>query len=233
MSDSLRPHGPQHTRLPCPSPSPGACSNSCPLSQWCHPTISSSVIPFSHLLSFKASRSFPVSWLFPSEGQSIGVSASASILPVNFQGWFPLGLIGLISLLSKGLCRVFFSTKTQSHQFFGAQPSVWSNSHIHTWLLEKPSLWLYRPFWWSNGTNKILYAPGPMRKEQWPHKRLSQTFLWVFGSLWQRHESTVACCGVRDTDWHKSFWRRLPLPLPFGLREGTQHHPSTEIGLKI
>ena len=222
MSDSLRPHGPQHTRLPCPSPSPGACSNSCPLSRWCHPTISSSVVPLSScLLSFKAPGSFPVSWLFPSGGQSIGLSASASILPMNFQGWFPLGLTGLISLLSKGLSRVFFSAKIQSHQFFGAQPSVLSNSHIHTWLLEKPLLWLHRLFWWSNGTNKILYAPGPRRKEQWPHKRVSQTFLWVFGSLWQRHESTVACCGDRDTDWHKSFWRRLPLS--YHLASGREH----------
>ena len=159
MSDSLWPHRTQHTRLPCPSPSPGAYSNSCPLSRWCHPTISPSVIPFSScLLSFKALGSFPVSWLFPSGGQSITLSASASILPMNFQGWGPLGLTGLISLLSKGLSRVFFSTKIQSHQFFGAQPSLWSNSHIYTLLLEKPSLWLYRPFWWSNGTNKTVHT---------------------------------------------------------------------------
>ena len=107
MSDSLWPHGPQHARLPCPSPSPGACSNSCWLSQWCHPTISSSVIPFfSSLQSFPASGSFPKSWLSTSGGQSIGASASASVLPMNIQGWFLLELIGLIFLLFKILARV-------------------------------------------------------------------------------------------------------------------------------
>ena len=109
MSDSLQPHGLQHDRLPCPSPSPGVCSNSCPLSQWCHPTISSSVVPFSCPQSFPASGSFPMSRLFQSGAQSIGVSASASVLLMNTQGWFPLGLTGLISLLSKGLSRVFSS----------------------------------------------------------------------------------------------------------------------------
>ena len=116
MSDSLQHHGLQHARLPCPSPSPGACSNSCPLSQWCHPTISSSVIPFSSCLqSFPVSGSFPMSWLFPSGRQSIGASASASVLPMNIQGWFLLGLTGLISLQSKGLSRVF-NTTVQKHQ---------------------------------------------------------------------------------------------------------------------
>ena len=139
MSDSLRPHGLQHHRLLCPSPSPGACSNSCPLSQRCHPTISSSVIPFSsRLQSFPASGSFPVSRLFISGGQSIGISASASVCPVNIQGWFPLGLTDLISSQSKGLSRVFSNNIVQKHQFFGAQPSLWPNSYIHTWLLEKP-----------------------------------------------------------------------------------------------
>jgi len=108
VSDTLWPHGLQHARPPCPSPTPGACSNSCPSSQWCHPTISSSVVPFSSCLqSFTASGSFPKSQFFPSGSQSIGASASASILPVNIQNWFPLGLTGLISLLSKGLWRVF------------------------------------------------------------------------------------------------------------------------------
>ena len=134
LSDSWGPHGLQHARLPCPSPSPGACSNSCPLSQWCHPTISSSVIPFfSCLQSFPASGSFPMSWLFVPTGQNIGVSASASVLPMNIQSWFPLGLTGLISLLSNGLSRVFFSNTFQKHQFFGAQPlfqySCHSESH--------------------------------------------------------------------------------------------------------
>ena len=108
---------------------------SCPLSRWCHPTISSSVAPLSSCpQSFPASGSFPVSQFFASSGQSIG--ASASVLPMNVQDWFPLGLTGLISLLSKRFPRVFSST-VQKHQFFGAQPSLWSNSHIHTWLLEK------------------------------------------------------------------------------------------------
>ena len=111
MSDSLQPHGLQHTRLLCPSLPPGVCSNSCPVSQWCHLTISSSATLFSFCLqSFPASGSFPVSWLFESGGQTIGASASSSVLPMNIQDWFPLGLTGLISLLSKGLSRVFFST---------------------------------------------------------------------------------------------------------------------------
>ena len=139
MSDSLRPHGLQHNRLPCPSPSPRICSNSCPLGQWCHPTISSSVILFSSCLqSFPALGSFPVSLLFASSGQTIGASASASVLPVNIQGWFPLVLTGCISLQSKGLSRVFSSTTIGKHQFSGAQPSLRSSAHIYTWLLEKP-----------------------------------------------------------------------------------------------
>ena len=125
MSDSLRPHGLQHTRPPCPSPTPRACSNSCPLSQWCHPTISSSVIPFfSCLQSLPASRSFPMSQFFASGGQSIGVSASASVLPMNIQDWFPLGWAGWISLLSKELSRVFSNTTVQKHRFFDAQLSL-------------------------------------------------------------------------------------------------------------
>ena len=137
VSNCLWPHGLQHTRLPCPLLSPGVCSNSCPLSQWCHPTISSSVTPFSSCpQSFPASESFPISWLFASGGQSIGASASTSVLPMNIQGWFPLELTGLI-LRSKGLSIVFSSTTVQKHQFFNAQLSSWFNSHIHTWLLEK------------------------------------------------------------------------------------------------
>ena len=120
MSDSLGPHGQQHTRLPCSSVSPGVCSNSCALSQWCHPTISSSVAPFSSCpQSFPVSGSFPMSQLFTSGGQRIG--ASASVFPMNIQGWFPLGLTGLISLQSKGLWRVFSSTIVQKHQFFNVQ----------------------------------------------------------------------------------------------------------------
>ena len=151
MSDSLPPHGLQHTRPPCPSPTPGVYSNSCPLSRWCHPTISSSVILFfSCLQSFPASGSFPVSQLFTSDGHSIGVSASASVLPVNIQDWSPLGWTGWISLQSKGLSRVFSNTTVQKHQFFNTQLSLWPNSHIHTWLLEKPKLWLHGLCWQSN-----------------------------------------------------------------------------------
>ena len=140
VSESLRPHGLQQgCRLPCSSPSPRVCSNWCPLSRWCHPTISSSVAPFYCCLqSFPASRSFPMSWLFASGGQSIGASASASVLPVNIQSWFPLGLTGLISLQSKGLPRVFSSTTVERDQFFSTQPFLLSSSHTHTWLLEKP-----------------------------------------------------------------------------------------------
>ena len=122
-----------------PSPTPAIYSNSYPLSQWCHPTILSSVSPFSSCpQSFPTSRSFLLSQLFTSGGQSTGDSALASVLPMNIQDWFPLGLTGLISLMSKGLSKVFFSTTDGKHQFFGTQPTLWSNSHIHTWLLEKP-----------------------------------------------------------------------------------------------
>ena len=125
VSDSLRPHGLQHTRLPCPSPTPRACSNSCPSSPWWHPTIPSSVVPFSsHSQSFPASGSFPMSQFFASGGQTIGASASTSVLPMNVQDWFPLGWTGWISLQSKGLSRVFTSTTVQKHQFFGAQLSL-------------------------------------------------------------------------------------------------------------
>ena len=120
------------------SPTSRVYSNSCPLSQWCHPTISSSVVPFSsYLQSFPASGSFPMSQFFASGGQRTGVSASASVFPMNIQDWFPLGWTGLISFLSKGLSRIFFNTAVQKHQFFGSQFSLWSNSHIYTWLLEE------------------------------------------------------------------------------------------------
>ena len=127
----------QHTRPPCPSATHGVYSSSCPLSQWSHPTISPSVVPFSSCLqSFPASvGSFPMSQLFASGGQSIGTSAS--VLPMSIQGWFPLGLTGWISLQSRGLSRVFSNTAVQKHQFFSVQPSSWSYSHIHTWLLKK------------------------------------------------------------------------------------------------
>ena len=125
VSDAWQPHGLQYARPPCPSPTPRACSNSCPSSRWCHPIISSSVIPFSsRLQSFLASGSFPISQFFASGGQSIGVSASASVLPMNIQDWFPLGWTGWMSLQSKGLSRMFSNTTVQKHQFFCAQLSL-------------------------------------------------------------------------------------------------------------
>ena len=139
VSDSLRPHESQHTRLPCPSPTPGVYSNSCPLSWWCHPAISSSVVPFSSCpQSLPASGSFPMSQLFALGGQSIGVSASASVYPMNTQDWSPSGWTSWISLQSKGLSRVFSNTTVQKHQFFSTQLSSQSSSHIHTWPLKKP-----------------------------------------------------------------------------------------------
>ena len=141
ISNSL-PHWLQHARLLCPSPFPRVCSNLGPLSWWCHLTISSSVILFSsHLLSSLAWGSFLMSWLCI---RWLGASASASVLAMSSQGWFPLGLTGLVSLQPKALWRVSNIT-VQKHQFFGIQPSLWSNSHIHRWLLEKPWLWLYGP----------------------------------------------------------------------------------------
>ena len=139
MSNSLRPHESQHTRPPCPSPSPGVHSDSRPSSQWCHPAISSSVIPFASCpQSLPASETFPMSQLFACGGQSIGVSALASVLPMNTQDWSPLGWTSWISLHSKGLSRVFSNITVQKHQFFGTQLYSQSNSHIHTRQLEKP-----------------------------------------------------------------------------------------------
>ena len=139
VSDSLWPHGLQHARPPCSSPTPGVYPNSCPSSQWCHPTISSSVVPFSSCpQSLPASGFFLMSQLFVSGGQSIAVSASTSVLPMNTQDWSPLGWTGWISLQSKGLSRVFSNTTVQKHPFFSAQLSLEANSHIHTWPREKP-----------------------------------------------------------------------------------------------
>jgi len=139
VSDSLRPHELQHARPPCLSPTPRVYPNSCPSSRWCHLAISSSVVPFSSFpQSFPTSRSFPKNQLFAWGGQSIEVSASTSVLPMNTPDWSPLGWTGWISLQSKGLSRVFSNTTVQKHQFFGTQPSSQSNSHIHTWPLEKP-----------------------------------------------------------------------------------------------
>ena len=135
----FQPHEMQHARLPCPSPTPGACSNSCPSSRWCPPTISSYVVLFSFSIqSFPTSESFPMHLLFTSGGQNIGVSASALVLQVNIQDWFPLVLMSWISLQSKGFSKVFFNITVQECQFFSTQLSLWSKSHNHTWLLEKP-----------------------------------------------------------------------------------------------
>ena len=144
MSDSLQPHGLQHARSPCPSPTPRATQAHV---HWISDTIQPShpVIPFSCLQTFPASGSFQMSQLFASDGRSTGVSASTSVLPVNIQDWFPLGWTGWISLLFKGLSRVFSNTTVQKHQFFSAQLSLQSNSHIHTQPLEKPQPWLDRP----------------------------------------------------------------------------------------
>ena len=139
MSNTLWPHGLQLARPPCPSLTSRICPNSCSLSRWCHPTISSSAVSFSSCpQTFPESGSFQMSELFTSGGQSIGVSASTSVLPMNTQDWSPLGWTSWISLQSKGLSTVFSNTTVQKHQFFGAQLSLQSNSHIHTWLLEKP-----------------------------------------------------------------------------------------------
>ena len=146
LCPTLRPHELQHTRPPCLSPTPGVYSSPSPSNWWCHPTVSSSVILFSSCpQSLPASGSFPVSQRFAWGGQSTRVSASASVLPMNTQGWSPLGWTGWISLQSKGLSRVFSNTTVQKHQFSGAQLSSQSNSHIHTWPLEKPQPWLDGP----------------------------------------------------------------------------------------
>ena len=146
VSDSLQPHESQHARPPCPSPTPGVYSNSCPSSRWCHPTISSSVVPFSSCpQSLPASGSFPMNQLFTWGGQSIGVSASTSVLPMNTQDWSPLGWAGWISLLSKSLSRVFSNTTVPKRQFLSTQLFSQSKSHIHTWPLEKPQPWLNGP----------------------------------------------------------------------------------------
>ena len=139
VSDSWRPHGLQHTRLPYVSPTPRAYSNPWPSHRWCHPTNSSSVAPISSCLqSFPTTGYFPMSQFFTSRGQSTGASVSASVLPMIIQDWFPLGLTDLISSQSKGISWVFSNTTVWKHEIFSVQLTLWSNSHIHTWLLEKP-----------------------------------------------------------------------------------------------
>ena len=158
VSDSLQPHRLQHARLPCPSPVPGACPTSCPSSRWCHPVISSSVIPFSSCLqSFPASGSFPISRLFSSGGQSIGTSASASVLPMNIQNWFPLGLTGLISFLSKRLS----STTVQKHQFFGTQSYVSTLTFVHDYWKKHSCLKSTLNATWSPKTSLRNPSPFP------------------------------------------------------------------------
>ena len=155
MSDSLRPRESQRARPPCPSPTPGAYSNSCPSSRWCHPAISSSIVPFSSCpQSLPVSESFPMSQLFAWGGQSTGVSALASVLPISIQDWSPLEWTGWISLQSKGLSRVFSNTAVQKHQFFCAQLSLQSNSHIH--------IWPYKPWKW-NWNHSVV------SDSLWPH----------------------------------------------------------------
>ena len=163
MSYSSQPHGLQHTKLLCPSPSPRVCPSSCPLSWWCHPTISSSDTLFSCLRSFPASGSFPVSQLFTSCGQSTGVSASASVLPVNIQGWSPLGWTGWISSQSKGLSSVSSSTTVRKHQFFSAQPSVWSS-------------------WGSEGVTHRRNKGGETARAAGDAGSFQFSFLWIFRS---------------------------------------------------
>jgi len=181
MSNSLWPHELQHTRSPCHSLSPRVCSNSCPLSPWCHINISSSVAPFpSHCQSFPASGSFPMSWLFASSGQSIG--ASASVLPMNIQGWFPLGLTDLISLRSKGLSRVFSSTTIQKYQFL----FTWNNPSNRSCklLFVNPAYhyfwrWWFFKFWISAGSNSLQPSTTPYT--WWPY------------SLWTLSEFAKLC----------------------------------------
>ena len=171
MSDSLWPHGLQHTRPPCPSSTPGAYSNSCPSSHWCHPTISSSVIPFSCLQSFPASGSFQMSQFFASGGQSTGVSSSTAVLPMNIQDWFPLGWTGWISLQSKGLSRVFSNTTVPSSQSYG-----FSTSYI--WILElnyKES-WVWKIQWfWTVLLKKTLESPLDCKEIQPVHPKENQS----------------------------------------------------------
>ena len=150
MSDSLRPHGLQQSRPPCHSPSPKVCWSSCPLHRWCHPDLSSSDILFSFChQSYPASGTFSMSRLFTFDDQNTGASALASVLPTSIQGWFPLRLTGLISLLSKGLSGVFSSTTVRRHPLFGTLLSLQSSSHNCTWLLGRPQPWLYGPLWQS------------------------------------------------------------------------------------
>ena len=208
MSHSLRPHGVHHTRLPCSSLSPGVCSNSCPLSRWCHPTTSSSVTPlFSRPQSFPASESFPVSRLFASGGQSIGASASASVLPVSTQGGFPLELSGWVSLQSKGRSGVFSSTTVGKHRFSGAQPSLWypsSEKRLFSspWSGVQPVVWLalsicVLPFRETSALDQgesSLFAKLRKGFEHWNKTQIKMKGIVkgvAWGKLWECHPRTL------------------------------------------
>ena len=172
VTDSFRPHGLQHTRLPCHSPTPGACSNSCPLSPWCHPTISSSVVPFSSCLqSFPASGSFPMSQFFASGGQSIGVPASASLLPMNSQDWFPLGLTGWISLQSKGLKSLL--------QHHSSKASILWCSAFFIVQLSHPLM----------TTGKTIALTSRNLSAKWCLCFLTESFSWLTSECWKRSAS--------------------------------------------
>ena len=204
VSDSLWPHRLHHARFPCSSPTPGACSNSCPLSWWFHPTISSSVVPFSSCLqSFPALGSFPVSQFFASGGQSMG--ASALVFPMNIQDWFSLRLTGLISLLSKGLSRVFSNTTVQKHQFFGTQLSLWSNSHIHVSAVLKEAKVLYSG---ASGFFVVLYGKEPMDPLvifPLPHISCNYQNIWYYVSV------NKTLCKSSDTGPNKALlsWKSI------------------------
>ena len=189
VSNSLWPHGLLHARPPCPQLTPRVYSNSCPLSQWCHPTISSSVVPFSSCLqSFPASGSFQMRQFFESGDQSTGASASTSVLPMNIQDWLPLGLTGLISLMSKGLSRVFSNTTVQRHQFFGTQLFLWSNSHIHTWLLEKDYVALTRQSFYHYTCHWLTGLTVNLRYKVWGPGTHT---LYTTGSLYVRNQPSL------------------------------------------
>ena len=188
MSNLLQPHESQHARPPCPSPTPGVYSNSCPLSPWCHPAISSSVVPFSSCpQSLPASGSFPMNQLFTWGGQSIGVSALASVLPMNTQDLSPLEWTDWISLQSKGLSSVFSNTTVQKHQFFGTQLSSQFNFHIHIWPLEKPCPSICHAkicdeFWFWLITNHVLSTQWIPNLELAYHSKETEMFTKSFQS---------------------------------------------------
>ena len=206
MSDSLRAYGLQHTRPPCPSPTPGVYPDSCPLSWWCRPTISSSVVPFSFCpQSLPASGSFPMSQLFVLGGQSTGVSALTSVLPMNTQDWSPSGWTGWISLLSKGLSRVFSNTTVQKHQFFGTQLYLWSNSHIHVSAVLKEAKLLYS---WASGLFVVLYGKEPMDPLvifPLPHISCNYQNIWYYVSM------NKTFCKSSDTGPNKALlsWKSI------------------------